>query len=345
MKKILAFSALALFVFNSSLFAQTVIAKYAGEFMGIGVGGRALGMGGAHTAVAGDITSSYWNPAGLYNINYPQLALMHAEQFGGMVNFNYGAAAIPYSDDMAFSFSVIRLGVDDIPDTRNALIDRTTGEIILDINNPNAQIDPTKVKYFSNADYAFYFTFSKKHDDKLSYGANVKFIRRDIAEYYAMGIGFDVGVIYSPFENLFLGANAQDITTTLVAWNTGRNEFISPNLKLGTAYKFSYSDFTATPALDLDVRFENRRYSAYYNWGAISYDIHSGLEIGYKNVVAIRGGYNEIRQFTAGVGLTMPKLTVDYSFARYGTSEIDRLGDSHRISIIFTLESERFARN
>jgi hypothetical protein len=37
-------------------------------------------------------------------------------------------------------------------------------------------------------------------------------------------------------ENLSVGANLQDATTTLVAWSTGRNELVSPTLKLGAAY-------------------------------------------------------------------------------------------------------------
>jgi len=54
---------------ESQIFAQTVIGKYAGEFMAIGVGGRANGMGGAYVAVTNDVTSGYWNPAGLARIN------------------------------------------------------------------------------------------------------------------------------------------------------------------------------------------------------------------------------------------------------------------------------------
>src|SRR3989304_4818753 len=114
--------------------AQTVFGKYAGEFMAIGVGGRALGMGGAFTAVANDVTAGYYNPAGLANLNYPQISLMHSEQFGDLVNYDYGAVAIPYGNDMSFGLSIIRLGVDGIPDTRNALYD-ANGDGVVDINS------------------------------------------------------------------------------------------------------------------------------------------------------------------------------------------------------------------
>lgn len=188
--------------------AQTEIAKYAGEFMAIGVGARALGMGSAQVAVVNDVTAGYWNPAGLAKINFPQVALMHDEMFGGLVNYNYGSIAIPYGKDMSFGISAIRLSVDGIPDTRNALIDARTGEVIFDINNPNAKIDPDKVKEFSNTDWAFYGTFSKRQSDKFSWGANIKVISRTIAEYSALGIGFDIGAMYEPIDDLYLDANS-----------------------------------------------------------------------------------------------------------------------------------------
>src|SRR3989339_1100451 len=121
-KKLFLLIALVTFFIPQSN-AQTVFGKYAGEFMAIGVGGRALGMGGAFTAVANDVTAGYYNPAGLANLNYPQISLMHAEQFGNLVNYDYGAVAIPYKTDMSFGLSIIRLSIDGIPDTRDAGLD------------------------------------------------------------------------------------------------------------------------------------------------------------------------------------------------------------------------------
>src|SRR3989339_1175485 len=138
-KKLFLLIALVTFFIPQSN-AQTVFGKYAGEFMAIGVGGRALGMGGAFVAIANDVTAGYYNPAGLANLNYPQLSLMHSEQFGNLVNYDYAAVGIPYGTDMSFGLSVIRLGVDGIPDTREALVDRVTGDVIYDITNPRALI-------------------------------------------------------------------------------------------------------------------------------------------------------------------------------------------------------------
>lgn len=341
-KKIL-FILLITFLSVFTLNAQTVISKYAGEFMALGVGGRALGMGGAFVAVANDVTAGYYNPAGLANINYPQISLMHSEQFGNLVNYDYGAVGIPFGKDLSFGLSVMRLGVDGIPDTRNARMD-TNGDGIID-DNDILRLDYSKITEFSNQDWAFYLTFAKRHSDNFYWGANVKVIRRDLAEYGATGIGFDVGAFYMPMENLFLGANIQDVTTTLVAWNTGRNELISPTLKLGAAYRLTeFLGGYIMPALDFDVRFENRRFASNFNLGPVSFDMHAGLEYNFKNLFSVRAGYNDVKQFTVGAGVKLPKLNIDYSFARFSESEIERLPDSHRISLILTLEEPKFLR-
>ncbi len=329
---------------TTSLQAQTEIAKYAGEFLSLGVGGRSLGMGGASIAVVNDVTSGYWNPAGLALMDYPQISLMHEEHFGNLVNYNYAAIAIPYGKDMSFGISAIRLSVDGIPDTRDALIDRKTGQQITDPRNVNWALDYTKITEFNNTDYALFLTFAKRQSDNFYWGANLKLIRRDLAEFGATGIGFDVGAVYMPMDNLKLGANITDITTTLLAWNTGRNELISPTTKIGVAYQLFILGGIITPAIDFDIRFENRRSSANFNLGPISLDPRLGFEYSYNNLFAIRAGYNDVKQFTIGAGIKLPKLNIDYSFARFSDSEANRLPDTHRISLILTLEQPKFLR-
>ena len=64
------------------------VAKYGADFLGVGVGGRALGMGGAYVALSDDVHSGYWNAAGLAQTRYPQAAYMHVERFAGVVTFD-----------------------------------------------------------------------------------------------------------------------------------------------------------------------------------------------------------------------------------------------------------------
>jgi hypothetical protein len=330
-----------LFSSFSYIYSQTVIAKYAGEFLAIGVGGRALAMGSAQVAVANDVTAGYWNPAGLAMLNYPQVALMHEEHFGSLVNYNYAGVAIPYGKDMSFGLTIIRSSIDGIPDTRNALYD-ANGDGVLNINTD--RLDNSKITEFNNTDWAFYLTFAKKQQDNFYWGANVKIIRRNIAEFNATGIGFDVGAIYIPTENFFLGANIQDVTTTLVAWSTGTNELISPTLKIGAAYALSIFSGKLMPALDFDIRFENRKTASTFAVGPVSFDVHSGFEYKFKNIFAIRAGYNEVKEFTLGAGIFLPKLQLDYSYARSSQSNVESLPASHRISLIITLEQQKYVR-
>ncbi|OQY69677.1 MAG: hypothetical protein B6D45_12440 [Ignavibacteriales bacterium UTCHB3] len=321
---------------------QTVIGKYAGEFLASGVGGRPLGMGGAFTAIADDITAAYYNPAGLAQMDYPQLSLMHDQRYGNLVSYNYAAVGIPYGKDFTFAVSALRLAVDGIYDTREALYD-ANGDGILDIRT-NDKLDYSKIKEFSNQDWAFYLSAAKRIDDKLMVGANFKVIRRDIAEFGATGIGFDIGAMYRATDQLMLGASVQDVTTTLVAWSTGRNELITPTLKLGAAYSVSLLGGVLLPTVDFDLRFEGRKYASTFNVGPVSVDPHVGFEYNFKNIVSVRAGYNDVKQFTVGAGIKLPKLNIDYSFARFNMSEDDRLPDSHRISITLTLEEPRFKR-
>lgn len=320
--------------------AETGVAKYAGEFISLGVGGRALAMGGAFVALANDVTAGYWNPAGLSRIAYPQFILMHDEQFGSLVNHDYGAVAIPFGPQTSLGLSVIRVGVDDIPDTRNAGVDQN-GNLTFDPTQ-FSRVDPNRVTYFNAADWAIYFTYARTYTENLSFGANVKLIRRELGDHSANGIGFDLGVRYAPFEDLVLGANLQDITTTLLAWDTGRNELIAPTMKVGSAYFIDLFGGRFAPAVDVDFRFENRRSASTAHIGGISLDLHGGMEFQFKDLIALRVGYSDVKQITMGAGVHFPKLNIDYSFAKF--DGVNQLDNTHRISVMFTLESDQFKR-
>ena len=95
--------------------------KYAGEFLKIPVGARAVGMGGAFTAVADDATAPWWNPAGMIYLPYREVIPQHAEKFGKLVNHDYLGVVLPLGGpsgkQSALGVGLVRLAVDEIPIT------------------------------------------------------------------------------------------------------------------------------------------------------------------------------------------------------------------------------------
>lgn len=338
------FSALILVVLmfgltTSGVHAQTEVAKYGGEFMATGFGGRALAMGGASVAIAGDVSAAYWNPAGLMGMNYPEIGLMHEQRFGGLLSYNYGGVAWPFGPRYTLALSVTRMGVDDIPDTRGALID-LDGNGQLD---PNERLDPSKITSFSTADWVAYLTYAFQSNNRLALGVNLKLISRSLLDASAMGVGFDIGALYRVTDALSLGATVQDVTTTLMAWSTGRNELVSPTLKLGAGYGINALGGTITPALDFDIMFENRRFASTFHVGAVSVNPRAGLEYRFQDLFALRAGYSDTQDLTFGAGIHLPKLYLDYAF---GQNDLftEFKDASHRISLRVVLEEAQFSR-
>jgi hypothetical protein len=301
--------------------------KYAGEFLSAGVGSRALAMGGAFVAVANDVTAGYWNPAGLVDSPGLQIQFMHAKQFMSSIQYDYFGISNPYDEKSVLAFSFIRWGVNDIKDTRNALLGSTISE----------GIDYSKITSFNISDYVFYISYARQYNDDLSIGANVKFIYRDFSSESAMGIGFDAGIKYNLMPELYLGLMVRDITTTMMAWSTSEKEFVSPSLRPGISYRINFDAISLylQPSVDLSILLESRNKSAQLGVGVFSIDSFWGLEAGFKDICFLRFGYDDLSRFNAGLGVSIKKLAVDYSYTNFD----DILGNVHRISFHLKLRS------
>ena len=117
-------------------------AKYAGEFMRLGLGARPIGTGGAYVATVADGTAVYWNPGNLSRLTGKDIMLMHSESFGGLLNYDAVSFALPSlraNSPLAVGFALFRLGGGDIKltslanptqppsDSNRVLAERTEG--------------------------------------------------------------------------------------------------------------------------------------------------------------------------------------------------------------------------
>lgn len=341
MKRMLPALALLVLVTNLSWGSWLSEGKYAGEFLSLGVDARALGMGGAYVAQATGASAIYWNPAGLAFIPRHELNLMHAETFGGIVDYDFGAYGQPSGATDGWGLGVIHLGVGDIPVT--ALEDPNLGLGELKPNgDPNRVIVASQTSDLEMAVFGgFGRVLTRWGGGRFSYGASGKLIGKRLYNESAYGIGFDVGGRYVPMQNLAFGVLLQDITTTAVIWSTGQKELIAPTVKLGGAWQVNLPKLIArvTLAADMDVRFTDRGDADQFQMGAVTADSHLGLEY-FINVngtgVALRGGTEPSRDsdkgffgnYTFGAGLLFRNFHLDYAFLAHPD-----LGDTHRVSM------------
>lgn len=294
-------------------------AKYAGEFLSLGVGARALGMGGAFVAVCDDASAGYWNPAGLQSLRQKQIIIMHAETFGSLLNHDFLGYVVPLRNEgnhSSLSFGLVRLG--------GGGIKITSLERDEPISDNNRMV---LVKEASHADYTLLFSYSRRSHPDLAWGATAKIIYRRLADNSAFGMGLDWGVMFSPCDFVALGANLMDLSATFLTYDNGTTESIYPNLKIGAALKKEFYDFSNCVAIDSDVRFEKRKSSAQYWVGSISFDMHYGFETWYKNKVAGRLGFDQ-GNFTFGFGLSIRQFILDVALLDH-----DQLEDSYRASL------------
>lgn len=293
------------------LTSSALAGKYAAEFLSVGAGGRALGMGGAFVAVADDASAAYWNPAGLVSLEHRELHVMHAARFSGMVQSDVAQLVLP-SQTYALAASYIRMGIDDIPYTSKL--------------DPNGR--PVIDRYVSDTEQAAMLSFASRRGN-LAWGATLKGIRQSVGDNTSLGFGVDLGLLYRPNSQWSLGASVQDISGTYIYWDTGHRDVKAPNLLWGAAYQKSFLFLRSSILLSVqhNIRFEgNSEYSS-FNIGTFgNSDVHAGAEYTIFDSVAFRVGWYG-SDLTAGAGLSFKMLRLDYAFMTYD------LGNAHRISL------------
>jgi hypothetical protein len=337
--KAILFYFLLILASKNQLFAQ----KYSNEFLSLGVGARAHGMSGAQSAHVNDITAAYWNAAGLSEITAPfQIGAMHAEWFGGVAQYDYLAfgKSLDKEKKSFLAFTLIRLGIDDIPYTINLV-------------NSDGTINYDNLTSFSAADYAFMGSYARKlKNPALSVGGSMKVIRRVIGKFGgAWGFGADLSMQYRK-GNWMFGLQGRDLTTTFNAWSfnltdkekqvftatnneipVSNTEITRPAFLLGGAYRVKFNSKTSLlTAIDLEMTTDGQR-NVLISSKSFNADPHIGLELDYNKFVQLRAGVStfqrvkddfnvnkEILTFQPnfGIGLKLGRVQLDYAFTDIG---------------------------
>jgi hypothetical protein len=353
---ILSFTGLVL---GTGLYAQ--VPKYSNEFLSIGVGARAFGMSHSVSATTLDVTAGYWNPAGLMGLEQDaDVSLMHAEYFAGIAKYDYGGFAIRIDEKSTGAFSLIRFGVDDIPNTLE-LID----------NEGNIRYD--RISTFSAADYGFLFSYARNSRiEGLSYGGNVKLIYRKTGDFAsAWGFGFDIAGKYT-LNRWAFAASIRDVTSTFNAWsfrtedleevflNTGNEipsnslELTLPRIILGGARSFRlHEKFSLLAEVDADITLDGKR-NVLVRTSVFSIDPHMGLEFDYNRLVFFRLGMGNMQvipdfdtnktfdfQPSLGIGIHWRNIAVDYALTDIADQSIALYSNIFSLRYSFDLPGRR----
>lgn len=317
--------------------------KYSNEFLNIGAGARALGMGGANIATVRDGTAGYWNPARLALMDeYPTVSLMHAEYFAGIGKYDFAGIALPMGETgRTIGFSLIRFGIDDIPNT-------------LYLVEPDGTVNYNNIETFSSADYAFLFSMAQvlKETDNvtISLGGNAKIIHRNVGKFAkSWGFGLDAGLSIAA-DKWKLGVVLRDATTTFNAWSftfsdkekevlyltnndipEQSTELTAPRLLLGGSYRFDFNEkLGLTTEASLETTFDGKR-NTLIKTDVLSIDPRLGMEFNFNEILFLRGGISNFQQAlkdgdttnqqkvwiyqpSLGAGFRINNVGIDYAF-------------------------------
>jgi long-subunit fatty acid transport protein len=268
------------------------------QFLKLGAGARASGMGEAFAGVADDATAIYWNPAGLSNLDSGSLSVMHATWFGG-INYEWAAYAQPVGN-----IGVLGVGVQYL--SYGAL----------------TKLDETGLEggTFSPADMAASLSYAGNVGG-FGVGINLKYISMKI-EATATAYAADIGIQRKVGTSLTLGLAAQNMGSSL--------KFISEedpmplNIKFGGAYAIADNWIAALDANSPNDDDITLGAGTEYVW-ALADKMGVAGRLGYTTVARDTGGLNGL---TVGLGFTYEGYTVDYAYVPYGD-----LGDTQRISL------------
>jgi hypothetical protein len=264
----------------------------------LGVGARAMGLGGAYVALADDPTATYWNAAGLAGLRNTQVTAMH-NQWIQDFRQEYAAVATPLGKGtFGFSFSGFYTseleGRDDVGNV-------TQG--------------------FGFNDIAMTAGYGRALASGLDAGASLRYVREMIAEVDAKTFAFDLGARYRLRDTgLSLGAAAQNIG--------GKPAFVDESFELpltiraGAAWSRPLSSLHSQGTITSEVRKVRGEDARFHVGGELLYHERLALRLGGKF------GY-DTEDVSFGLGVTSNRIRFDYALVPMSWD----LGTAHVFSL------------
>lgn len=304
----------------------TKVGTTAAQFLKIGVGARAIALGGTFVAQANDLSALYWNPAGLAQLKGGAVDLSHT-QYIADINYNYAAFGISLGNMGTVAASLIFLDSGDMK-VRTTSQPEGTGEL------------------FTAQDFALQVSYARALTDRFSIGTTVKYISEKIWHSTASAIAFDVGVLFTtPFRQLRLGANMANFGPTMQMNgrdilfsqdpspdNEGNVEIVNAEylmdehplplmFKVGLAWDaLNTLDHRVVILTDATHPNDNSEY------------VNTGMEYSFRDLLALRIGYKNAFETDGEQGLTFGgglnlridrsvRVRIDYAYADFGRLE------------------------
>ncbi|MCX7878057.1 MAG: PorV/PorQ family protein [Ignavibacteria bacterium] len=286
------------------------------QFLKIGVGGRATGMGETFVAVANDISALFWNPAGL----------MQFREYG--VHFSHSEWLVDLRHE--FFGGIYRLG------NNNAL-----GLSVTALHTPAMQktteFQPNGTgEYFRFGDLGVGLTFARRLTEQFSFGVTLRYVEETLAELKMRGLMFDLGTYY------WTGLSSTRFAVTISNFGPQVKPSGSVKNSLGqTVYEFQSfpppTMFRIGIAYDpIDNKTNKLTTSVQLNHpNDNAENVNIGAEYSYKDFLFLRGGYKfnvESENYSGGLGFKVP-LKITTASVDYSISNFKDLGFTHRISL------------
>lgn len=294
------------------------------QFLKIGNGARATGMGETFVAVSNDITSLQYNPAGLVSFKENGITASYTQWFVD-TKLNYFGGVYHFGNSNALGISITSLRTEDMKVT--------------------TEFQPTGTgEYFRFSDIAIGISYARQMTEQFSFGATIKFVQEELGTLKMRGILGDLATFYktglgtSRFAIMISNFGGQLTPTGEVNLVGGR--VINSFQKFPAPTTFQLG-FAIEPLMDKQNRLTTAVQLNSPNDNAEN--INMGLEYAYKEFLFFRGGYKfnvDSENFSAGVGLKFP---ISFAFANldYSISNYKELGLAQRFSLNLLFPSKK----